>query len=72
MTSSRATDAELLGTWGGAATLAPPDSPFDDDPFGPDPFEADPFEADPDADDLEVGVPDEGYDYLVARHRGGR
>ncbi len=58
-------DRGFSGTRQSAATLAPPDSPFDDDPFGPDPFEVD-----PDMDDPDAGPPDEGYDYLVASPRG--
>ncbi len=65
MTSRLTACGDSNGARRSAATLAPPDSPFDDDPFGPDPFEAD-----PDMDDPDPEAPDEGYDYLDATHRG--
>lgn len=51
------------------ATLAPPESPFDDDPYQGDPDADDPFLFPPD-DEPVGGDEDEDYEYLVDSGRG--
>lgn len=56
------------------ATLAPPESPFDDDPFEGDPFEEpmieDPFDSP--SDDDRIDTDDEEYEYLQSGAREQR
>ena len=49
------------------ATLAPPESPFEDDPYEGDPPVQDPFDFPPDEDPVND---DEEYEYLVDSERG--
>ena len=49
------------------ATLAPPESPFEDDPYEEDPPVQDPFDFPPDDDPVND---DEEYEYLVDSERG--